>query len=326
MSAAAETRIGFVGAGAVAQRHAATLGGFADVRVVAVADPEAERAAALAAGRGARAFGSVAEMLGAEELDALYVCVPPFAHGPPEDAALDAGLPFFVEKPLGVDLPGAERIAARVREQGTVTAVGYHWRYLDTVERAARVLAERPARLVLGSWLDKVPPPAWWLRRDRSGGQVVEQTTHVLDVMRTLAGDVVEVHAMATRAERPDRPDADVADVSTGLLRFASGALGTVASTSLLRAKHRAGVELFADGLAIALSEEDLAVDEGAGPARRRASGDAKIRVDRDFVDAVRGGPDRIRVPYHEALLTHRVACALSVSADERRAVEVPRG
>src|SRR6266516_7255360 len=101
MTSMTPTRIGFVGAGAVATRHARTLAGFDDVQVVAVADPAVERAGRLAGEVGASAYDDWRPMLERERLDALYVCVPPFAHGPPELAAVEAGLPFFVEKPLG---------------------------------------------------------------------------------------------------------------------------------------------------------------------------------------------------------------------------------
>src|SRR5919204_6095238 len=134
-------------------------------------------------------------MLEREALDALYVCVPPFARGAPELAAIDAGLPLFVEKPVAIDLPTAEAIAGRLERRPVVTCAGYHWRWLDTFERARDLLAANPARLALCSWLDKVPPPAWWLRRGGSGGQTIEQTTHVLDLARALVGEVVEVHA-----------------------------------------------------------------------------------------------------------------------------------
>ncbi len=319
------TRVGVVGAGAVARRHVATLLGFHDVRVVGVADPVPRAAAALAAQAGATAYPHHRALLEAG-LDAVYICVPPFAHGDPELDAVAAGVPFFVEKPLAADLATAVDIAARLEGSGLVTATGYHWRYLDTVEHARRLLADRPARLVLGYWLDKVPPPAWWLRRDRSGGQTVEQTTHVIDLARTLAGEVTEVHGAAALTVRGAYPDTDVADVTAATLRFASGAVGSVSSTCLLGWKHRAGVAVMAEGLALEVSEDQLTVDTGDGPRTVRACGDAKTRVDRAFVDAVQGRGDDVRAPYAEALRTHRVACAVASSADSEPAVKVDTG
>src|SRR5205823_15029748 len=100
----ARTRIGFVGAGIIANRHVGNLLGFEDVEVAAVADLRPEKARELAARSGGREYRDYEAMLDREELDALYICVPPFAHGPPEIAALERGLPFFVEKPVAIDL------------------------------------------------------------------------------------------------------------------------------------------------------------------------------------------------------------------------------
>jgi myo-inositol 2-dehydrogenase / D-chiro-inositol 1-dehydrogenase len=310
--------VGMVGAGAVATRHVRTLLAMGGVRVAAVADPAIERARLLAGQAGATAYASHLDMLERERLDAVYVCVPPFAHGPPELAAIDAGLPLFVEKPVAIDLDTAERIAARLAGRPLLTCTGYHWRWLDIFDRAADLLAANPARLVSCSWLDKVPPPPWWRRRDGSGGQTVEQTTHVLDLARALAGEVTEVQAFGTRA-----PGADVDEVSVGSLRFAGGAVGSLASTCLLPHLHRAGVEVVADGMWLSLSETELVVESDGERALWRAQADARPLPDRDFVQAVRGGPDRIRVPWPEAYRTHRVACALARSADEGRPVAV---
>jgi len=316
------TRIGLVGAGGVGQRHARVLGGFADVELAAMTDLDAALANRLAAEHGARGYDGVERMLDGEELDAVYICVPPFAHGPPERAVLAAGLPFFVEKPLAVDLPTATAIADEVRAAGVVTAAGYHWRYLDTVEAAAAQLRETQPRLLVGAWLDKLPPPAWWSDRTRSGGQTIKQTTHVLDVMHVLAGSVDQVYAVGARGQCDGAEDTAVDDVSAATLRFANGAIGSLASTCLLGAKHRAGLEVFGDGLALSLSETELALDRGDGAAVTPAAFDAKRQVDRDFVDAVQGRGNRIRAPYDEALATHRLACALALSAERGEAVE----
>ena len=382
--------------------------------MAAVADPALERAKELAAEAGAAAYPTHMELLSSEGLDAVYICVPPFAHGAPELAVIDAGLPMFVEKPVAINQETAATIAARLAGRSLVTCTGYHWRWLDIFDRAADLLADRPARLVQCSWLDKVPPPPWWLRRDGSGGQTIEQTTHVLDTARGLAGDVVEVHSYGSRAaanpptppsagprtaanpptggsvgprtaatrpaggsagprtgrvaqgagegawlstvpagaahvggagETPAAattptetapaeaalPAADIHDVSVASLRFASGAVGTVASTCLLPRLQRAGVHAVADGLSLELSETELVVEADGRPRAWTADADARPRPDRDFIAAVRGGEDRIRVPWPEAYRTHLLACAITRSADEGQPIRVegpgePRG
>jgi myo-inositol 2-dehydrogenase/D-chiro-inositol 1-dehydrogenase len=350
-------RIGMVGAGAVAARHVRTLLAMDGVEVAGVADPALGRARELAGQAGAAAYPNHMELLDAERLDAVYICVPPFAHGAPELAVIDAGLPMFVEKPVAIDQETAATVAARLAERPLLTCTGYHWRWLDIFDRAAALLADRPPRLVQCLWLDKVPPPPWWLRRDGSGGQVIEQTTHVLDTARGLAGEVTEVHAFGARAAsfpptpgsvgpRTGRvadggqearrlstapaeaalPAADIHDVSVAALRFASGALGTVASTCLLPRLHRAGVQVVGDGLSLELSETELVVEVDGQRSAWTAAADARPRPDADFIAAVRGGPDRIRVPWPEAYRTHLLACAITRSAEERRPLPVTPG
>jgi len=291
------------------------------VTIVAVADPVGERAQVQAARCRANAYADYAAMLDREVLDALYICVPPFAHGPLERAAVERRLPFFVEKPLACDWQTAVQIEQAVSACSLITAVGYHWRYLDTVEEAQARLAGTPATLVLGYWLDATPPPAWWRKEQESGGQMVEQTTHIFDLARVLVGDVTTVYATGARHERAAFPDADVYDVSVATVNFATGAVGTVASTCLLNWPHRIGLHLFGEGLAIELSEFDLMIDVGRGRPVRRAEGDPFVREDRAFIDAVQGKPNRIRAAYAEALKTHRLTTAAAQSARLGRAL-----
>lgn len=311
----AECRIGFIGAGGVAARHARMLGEFDDVRLVSVTDLNTEQAGAFADEHGMRTVPGVDQLIDSG-LDAVYVCVPPFAHGPAEEAVAAAGLALFVEKPIGLDAEVAERIAGVLRESGVITAVGHHWRYSPVVDCARQALAERRVRLAMGAWLDKVPPVPWWARRTRSGGQVIEQAIHVLDLARLLVGEVVEVSAVAD-ASPPDAPGADVDGATVVNLRFAGGAVGSLAATCLLAWKHRAGLEVYADGLAVTMTEDSVEIRDRSGPAVRGFDPDAAKRAaDRAFVDAVLGRGDDVRSPYQDALRTHRLACAVTRSID----------
>jgi myo-inositol 2-dehydrogenase / D-chiro-inositol 1-dehydrogenase len=319
-------RIGFVGAGGVAARHARMLAGFDDVQLVSVTDLDPARAQSFAADHGMQAVCGVENLIGTG-VDGVYVCVPPVAHGPAEQAAAAAGVALFVEKPIGLDWEGAERTARVLAEAGVVTAVGHHWRYSSTVTWARQVLDDRPVRLAVGAWLDKVPPVGWWALRSHSGGQVIEQAIHVLDLARLLAGEVTEVQAIADGSP-PGAPDADVDGATVANLRFAGGAIGSLAATCLLGWKHRAGLEVYADGLAVSLSEDTLEIRDGDGGFQiRRVDPDAaKQAADRAFVDAVLGKGDDVRTPYSDALQTHRLACAVARSAAQGCPVRLEEG
>ncbi len=316
-------RIGMIGAGGIASRHLDDLLSFEDVTVAAMSDPDQDRARMLAGRCTAKVYTKVAEMLDAEKLDAVYICVPPFAHGDIEQQVIARGLPFFVEKPLAVGSEIAESIAAQIAEKNLLTAVGYHWRYLDTTEEAHDLLSKNPARMALGYWLDSTPPPAWWRKQSESGGQMVEQTTHIFDLARVLVGDVRRVYAAGSRIQRSGYANADVFDVTTATLHFTSGAVGTMSSTCLLNWPHRIGLHLFGDGLAIELSEHEIMIDSGHGRPVRRAESNPFMREDRAFIDAVQGKANQIRATYADALITHRLTTAATRSAEQETAIDL---
>lgn len=318
-----KTRIGFIGAGGIAQRHMGVLGQFEDVELFGFADPDFDRAVSAAARFGAHAYDNHQALLDNPDIDAVYICVPPFAHGEPEKTVVARGLPFFVEKPLSLDVSTAEDVASLVEDANLVTGVGYHWRYLDTVAEARRHLTAKPAQLVSGYWLDQTPPPQWWWKSEMSGGQMVEQTTHIIDLARYLVGEVTQVFGMSGTIDRDAFPGLDVPTVSTASLRFESGAIGNLGSTCLLNWGHRVGLHLFGDGLAIELHERDVMIDVGAGRLMQHSQIDPVWFEDRDFIDAVRGEPNRIRCSYAEALKTHRVALAIARSAREGRPIDL---
>jgi predicted dehydrogenase len=309
----ASTKIGFVGAGYAATRHAESLAGLDGVEITAVAEPLEDRRERFAGRTGARTYAGHEEMFSREALDGVYICVPPRAHGAPEHAAIERDLPFFVEKPLALDVATAEDIAAAVKDRALATATGYHWRYLDTVERAAELLAETPPLLVLGFWLDRAPDTDWWLRQDESGGQLMEQATHLFDLARLLVGELEVLHGDAARL--PGAGSGEIHRAATSSLRFTSGAIGVIAATCVLDHGYRMGIEFFCRGRTVIVSERELVVDEGTRRWTMTARADPFLREDADFITAVREAAWSVRAPYGEALRTHRLACAAATAA-----------
>jgi predicted dehydrogenase len=304
----------------VGARHARTLTGFDDVDLVAVTDPVPAAAEAVAAEVG---VGTVADLtaLLACGLDAVWLCVPPFAHGELETAVARADLPFFVEKPLAADLAVAEQVAAAVAASGLPTATGYHWRHLDTVEQARSALAGADVRMVGARWWGTTPPPAWWSRQDRSGGQILEQATHLLDLVRLMAGEVFEVVGGAAASSTEGR---DVPDATSAVLRFDSGAVGTLSTACVLPTLTAAGLDVIADGVGLELTETALVVRTRDGEMRAEPAVNARTAVDRAFVDVLAGrdAPPGI-VDVAEALRTHRLGWAVSEASRTGATVRV---
>lgn len=305
-------KIAVVGTGGVARRHLGVLKQIDGLELVGHGSGERARADAQAREWGGRAYDIVEALLDRERPEAVWICVTPDRHGPVEADLIRRNIPFFVEKPLSVDLPIAERTAAAVAAHALIAGVGYKFRALDTLPRVYELLAERPARLVLAMWHDALPPPAWWRDAARSGGQVVEQATHLLDLARLLVGEAEVVSALAAQWPRADAPDATVPDVTTAQLRFYGGVPGVLSATSLLQGRQVIHLQLICEGRALTIDERALLIETGLRTEEVPVRADPFKVEDAAFVRAVReGDPRHVLSSYADALKTHALGVAI---------------
>jgi predicted dehydrogenase len=162
--------------------------------------------------------------------------LPPYAHGSTEELVLERRIPFFVEKPVAIDLETAETVAEAVDKHSLLTGVGYMNRYRRSVQRVRSLLQEQAPVLMHGGWMGGGPRPdspvwQWWVQKDKSGGQFTEQTTHTIDLARYLFGDVASVYAVAVH-NRKERPDSfTIEDASMVQLAFVNGAAANLYSS-----------------------------------------------------------------------------------------------
>jgi predicted dehydrogenase len=316
-------RIGFIGSGNNARRHWERLQLIPEARVVGVCDVSETAAAEFAAMTGAEAYTDHRRLLDRGDLDAVYISIPVFAHGQPEFDVIERGLPFLVEKPVALDMPLAREIERRVRENGLISAVGYQLRYGKTADEARRALSGKRIGLLSGRYWSPHgagDPNNWILQMERSGGQLVEQATHTVDMMRFFGGEITEVYCASTRqvVDRIDCPDFNAVT-----LKFESGAVGSL-TTSWSYAQGGVNTNvvdvLFEDAL-LNWTYNRLTVYQGGTTAEFTEPGPT---VDAVFVDAVRkNDPGAIRSPFGDALVTLAVTLAMNRSAREGRAVKV---
>lgn len=321
-------RISFIGTGGIARRHAQGLAGMQGVTFVGAYDAAGDRAAAFAAQYGGEPYAGVEEMLDRSKPDAVWICLPPFAHGEAELAALARGIPFLVEKPIAHSLDTARRILERVEATGTLAAAGYMNRYRRGVARARELLAQDPPVLVHGGWVGGTPGVAWWRVRAQSGGQIIEQTTHLFDVTRYLVGEPETVYAQGTRGFVADLPGYDVEDASVVAVHFANGAVGSLVSCCAGRTGG-GGVHL-----AVTAAHHDIrftgwdlaAVIQKSRIEEERIAGEPDIfeLEDAAFLRAVETG-DRSGVlsPYADAIKTLAFTLAANESLETGEAVRV---
>ncbi len=315
-------RIGFIGAGWISGSHRQTLRAMDDVELVAVCDVDEAKARQAAEEDGAAAYGDWRQMLRGETLDALYICVPPFAHGEMERAAVEKGLPMFIEKPVAVSWEAAVPVARQVLDSGLTTAVGYHWRYSPLTERARTFLEEARVAAMVGAFACPMPPPDWWRRRDGSGGQVIEQTTHVADLVRYLSGsEPTRVFAAGTSGIMEAKVENfSVDDASVAVVQLSSGVVAGLTSACMQPLVYRIGLDVLTDRGTVRLGEEQVVVEES--DEKREAM---ELPADcspwglatEGFVQAVRTGDESsVRCDYAEAMRTFGLTCAIQASID----------
>lgn len=315
-------RIGFVGCGQMTELHAANLSRMKNVRLVGFTDPATERAQKAAGQYGGEVYPTAEAMLDSADLDAAFICTPPRTRGPAEIAAAKRGIHLFVEKPIALDLKTARSVRAAIEESQIISCVGYHWRYLDTVRRAAKLLAGHKPGMVLAVWLGSLPPPdTWWCLMRESGGQIVEQTTHIIDLARLFGGEVRRVYAaLATRRERR-LPRTDVPDVGSLTLEFANGAIGQISNTYLGPKRpdnpwSRIGIMFISDEFILDLDWHRLRVDDRKGTREFEKQVNPWEEASRAFVQAVvRKDPSRVLTPFGDAVRSLAISLAALESA-----------
>jgi predicted dehydrogenase len=310
-----DLRLGFVGAG----RHSETLldsvrqaGG---ARVVAVFDLDRARAEAFDAD--AAVEPGWEELLARDDLDAVVVCTPPLAHRDPAIAALERGLPLYLEKPVARNLVEAREIAAAAERTGTVCALGYQWRGAEPLDRLREELHGQTLGLLTGTQVGAVSARPWFLDPATGGGQVLERASHTIDLQRAVAGDVVRVQATGARLELGGQPpDGQIDDVLAITLRFASGAVGAIrVAWPAPGLPSRFALEVLASDAALTLELDPVWRLRGVsrGAAVEASSGqEARVRTMARFLECARTG-DAAGVFCDAAEATATLAASLAV-------------
>ncbi|HXY46081.1 MAG TPA: Gfo/Idh/MocA family oxidoreductase [Acidimicrobiales bacterium] len=224
------TRVGIVGTGWIAKEHLGVLRSLDGVEVAAVCDLDEERLRPFADDARARAYTDWRRLLDEEDLGALFICVPPRAHRETAVAALERGLPIYLEKPIARSLDDAAAIVAAAERSGTVCAVGYQWHAIDILDDLRQVLHGQEIGLLVGTSIGPTQSRPWFLDRGAGGGNLLERGSHHLDLARAVGGEVGSVQAAASRVRlaRSAGGEGDIDDAVTILLELTSGALATV--------------------------------------------------------------------------------------------------
>ena len=228
--------IAVVGTGYIGGEHIKVIAAHPEARLeVICATPRSEGLALglqerYGAGRVSTDF---LDVVGDRGVDVVYLCTPNSQHVEQAVGALEAGKHVFVEKPLAVTVADCARIVAAARTSERQVMVGHGARFSKIFVAVHKLVADGTLGEAcyvegdyvhdLGPFLD-LPGHDWWLDAEREGQlPIIGGACHPLDLMRWIAGEIVEVSAFGANRNIPAAPWCDTVIAN---LKFASGALG----------------------------------------------------------------------------------------------------
>jgi predicted dehydrogenase len=327
-------RTAILGCGNFAQRHAANIVQMPDeLQLVAFADHCEENARAFADRYTAGAAATYTDfhaMLDRERLDLLLVALPPFAHSDEVEAAAAHGVHLLVEKPIALTAEHAWRMVAAAEAAGIKTQVGFMFRFGAAVEHMKGLIesgeAGRAGLMSARYFCNSLHAP-WWRDRSKSGGQLVEQVIHMIDLMRYLLGEPAAVFSRQENLFHTEMADYTVEDVSATVVSFRSGALGVIYATNgaiplrWINDYHVVAQKVTADFANANNAVFHFTAQPSTPPLTVAEERNVHVAELRDLIRAIRTG-GATRTPLREGALSLDLALAAAASSAERR--EIP--
>lgn len=220
-------RIAVVGLG-IGKSHVELFRETPGAELVAVCDVNEALASEQGAKAGVKPYTSFDELLANEPLDAVSLCAPPKLHAPMTEQAAARGLHVLCEKPMAPTVADCQRMIDACGAAGVTLMIALKKRFAPHygfIKEMCDGEAGQPlwacARFALG----RVDKDWFWDDAD-GGGPLLENSVHMVDILRYLMGDVVRVTAEGGTLFMTDR--APVADAAAVTLRFASGGVAAL--------------------------------------------------------------------------------------------------
>ncbi len=274
---------GIVGAGVISDMHAGAIASLPDARLVAVTDVAPDRAQSFAARHNCAAETDLAAMLAREDVDVVSVCVPSGLHAQVGIRAASAGKHLVVEKPLDVSIEAADRLLGAARAAGVIMTVMSQHRFDRGLIELRRLLDDgQLGRLVLGEASTKwyrtqayYDSAAWRGTWALDGGSLMNQGIHYLDLLLWAMGPVTEVTALCSTQSH----EIEAEDAALAVLRFSSGAVGTVVASTAVFPGFAQRLEISGTGGTVVIEDGEivrcvLGTDSaGPGPSGSKAAG-----------------------------------------------------
>lgn len=320
-------RVALLGCGGIASRHVAATKAL-ELDLVGCCGRDQARTDAFAAEHGGEAFVDLDRMIDTVAPDLLIVALPPFVRNGEIEHAASRGVHLLVEKPIALDMAAAERMVAAAEAAGVVAAIGFMYRFGDAVRRW-RSIDAGPVGLYAGAYHCNALHAPWWREQAKSGGQMLEQVIHQIDLVRHLVGEPDTVTARRANLFHRDVPGYDIEDVSAILFGWDDGRIATINASNIATPGlwHKEWA-IYAERMTGRFTSWNEAVltptAQGAEAEIVAGASDPFAAQLADVVGAIR----EHRAPaitLRDGAETLRLALAARQSADERREIRLAR-
>lgn len=185
-----------------------------ELEVACDSNPEARRIAIEEIGF-KRAVSDYMEVINDPQVDAVSICSPNFLHHPIAMAAIEAGKPFWIEKPMGVNAKESVEIARAAEAKGLVTASGFNYRHTPAIEKLRELVSTGRLGTITNArmWMiaDYASSPdgplTWRYDRSKAGpGTISDLMSHGVDLLHYLLGSPIREVSATTGIFIKDRP------------------------------------------------------------------------------------------------------------------------
>lgn len=217
------------------------------------------------------------DLVQSSAIDAVCIATPTGAHVEIACAAAKHGKHVLTEKPIAANLADADRMIAACEDHGVTLGVIFMYRFMDTA-RAMKstidngsigkpILAECSGKFFRSQeYYDSGSWRGTW--DGEGGGALMTQTSHTLDLMLWMLGDVAEVSGFYNTTPHHR---IETEDVAVGILRFRSGALATVVSSSAVTPPVDRSITIHGTEGTIRLEGDDIVQWDVQGADRQLA-------------------------------------------------------
>lgn len=269
-------KVAVIGCGSISVMHLESILKIDEAVLAAVCDINVDKARATAEKYGTKYYTDYNEMLAAEALDAVHICLPHYLHTEAAKAAFNAGVNVISEKPMSISYDDALAAVNLAEEKGLQYGVIFQCRY----NPSSRLVKERISDGSLGRVKGAGSVLAWCRTDDyytssdwkgtwekEGGGVIINQAIHTMDLVNWLIDDT-HCSLQATLTNR-EHKSIEVEDSAEGIIHYKNGAVYTFYATNNFLTNEPIEIRITCENGSAILSSDEAIIRYNDGRIER---------------------------------------------------------